>query len=55
MKDRGVRLCAEWLAECLRLGWKRTDLDWLETLWWKYHDEHGRLIEAAPASREESQ
>lgn len=35
---RAERMCAEWLAACLRLGWRKTDLDRLETLWWKYHD-----------------
>lgn len=39
-----VRVCAEWLAACLRMGWKRSDLDWLERLWWQWHDENGNLI-----------
>ncbi len=26
-------LCGRWLAACLLLGWKRSDLDWLEKLW----------------------
>lgn len=38
-----VRKCAEWLAYCLSIGWKRSDLDALKALWWKYHDERGHL------------
>jgi len=36
--------CARWLTACLKLGWKKSDLDVLEALWWKYHDHRGRLI-----------
>lgn len=32
-----VKKCAEWLAACLHIGWKKSDLDWLEKIWWKYH------------------
>jgi hypothetical protein len=46
-----IRGCAEWLAACRRLGWRHEDLDFLESLWWKHHDERGQLIEHA-ASRE---
>ena len=42
--QRAVRACAEWLAACLQLGWSRADLDALEGLWWRYHDDGGRLI-----------
>ena len=38
-----VRRCAEWLAYCLEIGWNKADLDFLESLWWKYHDERGNL------------
>ena len=38
-----TKLCAEWLANCLRLGWARTDLDWLESVWWEHHDHEGQL------------
>ena len=44
-RGRAIEACGRWLAECLRLGWNRADLDALEALWWKYHDENGRLIE----------
>lgn len=39
----GGRRLAEFFATCLRIGWKKTDLDWLEGLWLKYHDKHGNV------------
>jgi hypothetical protein len=48
-----IRGCAEWLAACRRLGWRYEDLDFLEALWWKYHDERGNLISAALPAAEE--
>ena len=44
-RARGARRCAQWLTECLRIGWTRQDLDRLERLWWRYHDENGHLIQ----------
>lgn len=41
---KAIRECGEWLAACRRLGWRLEDLDTLEALWWKYHDDHGNLI-----------
>lgn len=41
---KAAKDCAAWLALCLRLGWERDQLDFLETLWWKYHDDRGMLI-----------
>jgi hypothetical protein len=38
-----VHKCAEWLAYCVRIGWRRDELDFLEGLWWKYHDNRGNL------------
>ena len=35
--------CAVWLAFCVKIGWPKSDLDGLERLWWKYHDDQGRL------------
>ena len=49
-KREAVRACAEWLTTCLRLGWSRDSLDFLEGLWWKYHDDHGRLITSTALS-----
>lgn len=43
---QAVQACAEWLASCIRLGWRKSDLDALEALWWKYHDARGNLIRA---------
>ena len=46
---RALRECAEWLSFCLSIGWRRDMLDELETLWWKYHDHTGKLIENTKA------
>lgn len=40
-----IRKCAEWLSFCLSIGWRKSDLDCLEALWWRFHDDDGRLIE----------
>jgi hypothetical protein len=42
---KGLRLCAEWLAYCLKIGWKKEHLDDLAKLWWKHHDSNGKLKE----------
>lgn len=39
-----LRKCAEWLAYCLRIGWRREQLDSLEAIWWQHHDHTGRLV-----------
>lgn len=39
-RDGGRRL-AEYLTACLRIGWARGDLDFLESLWLQYHDRNG--------------
>ncbi len=36
-ETKAVKACARWLSECIRLGWKKSDLDALEALWWKYY------------------
>lgn len=41
---KAIQGCAEWLSACVRLGWDKSDLDFLEALWWKYHDSRGNLI-----------
>lgn len=41
--------CGRWLVTCLNLGWSRDELDFLEALWWKYHDFNGRLVSATSA------
>lgn len=46
--QKAVIACGYWLSECLRLGWRREDLDFLEALWWKHHDDQGRLLPPEP-------
>ena len=41
--QEAIRNCAFWLQHCLKLGWKKTELDALEALWWKYHNDKGEL------------
>ena len=41
---RGVKRCAEWLDYCLEIGWDKSQIDELEALWWKHHDEHGNVV-----------
>ncbi len=43
MRSRAIRDCADWLLFCLYIGWKKSDLDALQKLWLKYHDDDGRL------------
>lgn len=35
--------CSEWLTSCLSFGWRKSDLDALEAIWWMHHDDQGRL------------
>jgi hypothetical protein len=48
---QAIRECAEWLATCLELGWRKSDLDALEAMWWKYHDHRGNLRSDEKGSR----
>lgn len=41
---RALQACATWLAYCLGLGWGRGELDDLEQIWWRWHDENGNLL-----------
>jgi hypothetical protein len=41
--SKAIKACAEWLSYCLSIGWPKSELDALESLWWKYHDEYGNL------------
>jgi len=43
---KAIVSCGMWLAACRRLGWQESDLDFLENLWWQYHDDNGRLLKA---------
>lgn len=40
---KAKRLCAEWLASCVQIGWPKESLSDLEMIWWRYHDGYGRL------------
>lgn len=40
---KAIKKCAEWLVYCLEIGWKREQLDTLESLWWRWHDDNGNL------------
>jgi hypothetical protein len=44
--QKAIRECAEWLSYCLRLGWKKSQLDRLEEIWWEFHDDNGKLRDA---------
>ena len=39
-----VKKCAAWLSYCLSIGWAKSDLDFLQALWWKYHDKNGDIV-----------
>jgi hypothetical protein len=52
---RARKACAEWLADCLKDGWRKDSIDGLEALWWEHHDHTGKLVphaksEGQPAS-----
>jgi hypothetical protein len=42
---KAIMACANWLSSCLKDGWSKSDLDRLEALWWKWHDDDGRLLD----------
>jgi hypothetical protein len=39
-----IKKCAKWLSYCLEIGFRKDQLDDLEALWWKFHDDSGNLI-----------
>jgi len=41
--QKAFRACARWLQTCLEIGWRKSDLDALEKLWWEHHDDNGKL------------
>jgi hypothetical protein len=41
---QAIAKCAEWLSFCLSIGWSETDLDALQAIWWRHHDDYGNLI-----------
>ena len=42
-----IKACADWLVQCLEIGWPKSALDELEEIWWKFHDANGQLIEGS--------
>lgn len=40
---KGALKCATWLAYCLSIGYKKSELPDLEKLWRKYRDRNGNL------------
>jgi hypothetical protein len=46
--QRARQECFDWLCQCLQFGWKKTELDALEAIWWKFHDNTGQLIKSHP-------
>ena len=45
-----LQACAEWLAFCLSIGWKKSSLDRLEATWWEHHDDNGAQAMTPPPS-----
>ena len=41
-----IRKCANWLSYCLEIGYKKSDINGLESLWWRFHDDNGNLIKS---------
>lgn len=40
---RGQQVCAEVMAEMLKMGWQKDQLDELEILFWRCRDRHGNV------------
>jgi len=41
---KAVMACARWLVACKKLGWPESDLDELQEIWWRYHDDAGEFV-----------
>jgi hypothetical protein len=46
----GSRKLAEFFTACLRFGWKREALDFLESLWLADHDSNGKVSTPTPSA-----
>ncbi len=50
-KNRKIMLCAEFMVRCLSYGWKKSDLDQLQKIWWDHkgwqHSKEFRCIGSA--------
>ncbi len=42
---RGIMICGQIMAEMLRIGWKREQLDSLEILFWSCRDGNGEVMQ----------
>lgn len=38
-----IMKCHEWITYCLRIGWKKEQVDGLEVIFWQHRDENGNL------------
>lgn len=47
---RGAMICGQIMAEMLRIGWKREQLDSLEILFWSVRDGNGEVIKPSSAN-----
>lgn len=49
---RGMMICGQTMAEMLRLGWKKEQLDALEIIFWSCRDGNGEVIKHSSANVE---
>lgn len=42
--NKAIINCFKWIQYCISIGWSLDDVNGLEKLWWKYHDDYGNLI-----------
>lgn len=47
---RGAMICGQIMAEMLRIGWKKEQLDSLEILFWSVRDGNGEVIKHSSAN-----
>ena len=48
---RGILVCGQIMAEMLRIGWKKEQLDALEILFWSVRDGNGEVIQRSSANQ----
>lgn len=41
---KALKECVRWLGFCRKIGFKTEEVDALDRLWWRYHDEDGNLL-----------
>nr|WP_298660285.1 hypothetical protein [uncultured Flavobacterium sp.] len=42
--NKAVESCTKWLSYCIEIGWDKSQLDALETIWWEHRDNNGNLL-----------